>query len=82
MGEKNRKFRELRVKVALKNDIGKGYIRIDPNIVKEMDVHSGDVIEIIHPSSNKRTVAIFWGGYKEDKGTRFLRVDLRIGPDD
>ncbi|MFX0019445.1 MAG: CDC48 family AAA ATPase, partial [Candidatus Hermodarchaeota archaeon] len=69
---------EVRVKDALKEDVGKGFIRIDADIVKEMGIHPGDVIEIIHPSSNKRTAALFWSDYKEDKGTKIIRIDSSI----
>ncbi|MFW9946690.1 MAG: CDC48 family AAA ATPase [Candidatus Odinarchaeota archaeon] len=77
-GENKRNFVEVRVKDALKEDVGKGFIRIDADIVKEMDIHPGDVIEIIHPSSNKRTAALFWSDYKEDKGTKIIRIDSSI----
>ena len=77
-GENKRNSVEVRVKDALKEDVGKGFIRIDADIVKEMDIHPGDVIEIIHPSSNKRTAALFWSDYKEDKGTKIIRIDSSI----
>ncbi|MGB5910508.1 MAG: CDC48 family AAA ATPase [Promethearchaeia archaeon] len=77
-GENKRNSVEVRVKDALKEDVGKGFIRIDADIVKEMDIHPGDVIEIIHPSSNKRTATLFWSDYKEDKGTKIIRIDSSI----
>ncbi|MFX1266889.1 MAG: CDC48 family AAA ATPase [Promethearchaeota archaeon] len=77
-GENKRNSVEVRVKDALKEDVGKGFIRIDADIVKEMGIHPGDVIEIIHPSSNKRTAALFWSDYKEDKGTKIIRIDSSI----
>ncbi len=77
-GENKRNSVEVRVKDALKEDVGKGFIRIDADIVKEMSIHPGDVIEIIHPSSNKRTAALFWSDYKEDKGTKIIRIDSSI----
>ena len=77
-GENKRNSVEVRVKDALKEDVGKGFIRIDADIVKEMGIHPGDVIEIIHPSSNKHTAALFWSDYKEDKGTKIIRIDSSI----
>ncbi|MFX1587494.1 MAG: CDC48 family AAA ATPase [Promethearchaeota archaeon] len=77
-GEDKRNSVEVRVKDALKEDVGKGFIRIDADIVKEMGIHPGDVIEIIHPSSHKRTAALFWSDYKEDKGTKIIRIDSSI----
>ena len=76
--ENKRNSVEVRVKDALKEDVGKGFIRIDADIVKEMGIHPGDVIEIIHPSSNKHTAALFWSDYKEDKGTKIIRIDSSI----
>ncbi|MFW9781698.1 MAG: CDC48 family AAA ATPase [Candidatus Heimdallarchaeota archaeon] len=77
-GEDKRPFREVRVKDALKQDVGKGFIRIDSDIVKELDIHPGDIIEIVHPSTDKRTAAIFWSENKEDKGTDVIRIDSSI----
>jgi len=45
-GESNRK---VRIKDALKDDAGKGRVRIDPDVIKELKLKNGDIIEISHP---------------------------------
>ena len=46
--------KELRIKDALKEDAGKGIIRIDPNLMKELDLNPNDVIEITHHRENRK----------------------------
>lgn len=70
--------REVTVKDAFKQDVGKGFISIDNKVVKALHIHPGDVIEIVHPLNNKRTAAIFWRGYKEEKCTDIIRIDSSI----
>ncbi|TFG00851.1 MAG: AAA family ATPase [Promethearchaeota archaeon] len=71
----NDKIRSVRVKDAFKEDSGKGIIRIDPNIVQELDFKTGDVIEINHPATHKTTAAILQTGSESDKGTNIIRMD-------
>ena len=47
----------LRVKDAFKDDSGMGRIRIDPEIVKNLKLKTGDAIEIFHPISKSKTAA-------------------------
>ncbi len=63
---------ELKVAEARSNDVGRGIARIDPRVIEEMDLTSGDVIQIIGKS---KTVAIVWPGYPEDAGLRIIRID-------
>ncbi len=63
---------ELKVAEARSNDVGRGIARIDPRVIEEMGLTSGDVIQIIGKS---KTVAIVWPGYPEDAGLRIIRID-------
>jgi len=65
----------IRIKDAFKEDAGRGIIRIDPNIITELNLKSGDVIEISHPIANKKTAAILMTGKAEDMGTNTIRLD-------
>ena len=67
--------KKLRVKDAFKEDAGRGIIRVDPEIYIELNLRTGDVLEIIHPSSNKKTAALLYPGKREDKGTKIIRMD-------
>ncbi len=41
---------KLKVKDAGKEDAGRGLVRIDPDIIQKLELKTGDVIEILHPS--------------------------------
>ena len=58
-GESNRK---VRIKDSLKDDAGKGRVRIDPEVIKELKLKNGDVIEISHPSITKRLLRYYIQG--------------------
>ncbi|MHA1148322.1 MAG: CDC48 family AAA ATPase [Promethearchaeota archaeon] len=70
--------RKVKVKDAFKEDVGRGKVRIDPQVIKEMGLHTGDVIEIFHPSTSKTTAALLWGGKIEDEGTNSIRIDSSL----
>ncbi|WP_456474676.1 CDC48 family AAA ATPase [Candidatus Pyrohabitans sp.] len=63
---------ELKVAEAKSNDVGRGIARIDPHVIEELGLTSGDVIQI---TGKKKTVAIVWPGYPEDAGLRIIRID-------
>jgi transitional endoplasmic reticulum ATPase len=69
---------ELRVKDAFKEDAGKGIVRIDTSIMQELNLKAGDVIEIVHPHVNKRTVALVSPGKENDKDQHIIRIDPSI----
>ncbi|MBY9008798.1 MAG: CDC48 family AAA ATPase [Candidatus Lokiarchaeota archaeon] len=76
--EPNRGYLELRVKDAFKEDAGKGIVRVDPIVMNEMNLKTGDVIEIIHPPINQRTVALVNPGKEDDKNKNIIRIDPSI----
>ena len=66
---------EVKVKDALKKDAGKGIIRLDSKVMKQLDINPNDVIEISYPKENRKTVGILYPGKKKDKGTKQIRLD-------
>jgi SpoVK/Ycf46/Vps4 family AAA+-type ATPase len=66
---------KVRIKDAFKEDAGRGIVRIDPEIVSNLNLRVGDVIKIIHPVVNKKTVASLSTGKNEDKGKNIIRMD-------
>ena len=72
------KAKKLRVKDAFKEDSGRGIVRIDPDVIKELDLRTGDVLEISHPASNKKTAALLYPGRSEDRGSGIIRVDTSL----
>ena len=70
--------KKVRIKDAYKRDVGKGIIRIDPQVIADMSLKTGDVIEISHPAIEKKTAAILYPGKGKDLGTNTIRIDLSL----
>ena len=66
---------KLRVKDAFKEDAGRGIVRIDPETIENLNLHTGDVLEISHPLVNKRSAALLYPGKREDRGAGIIRID-------
>jgi transitional endoplasmic reticulum ATPase len=82
-------FVSLKVTETNPKFVGKGMALIDPKVVEEMQITTGDVIEITTSSGKKKkTFALLWSGQPEDEGLRTIRIDgytrnnLGIGIDD
>src|SRR3989344_4465116 len=69
-----KKDTDIRLKVveALQDDAYKGIARIDPNLMKMLDLKRGDIISI---KGQRETVAIVDRAYPADVGERIIRVD-------
>jgi transitional endoplasmic reticulum ATPase len=63
---------ELKVAEAMKNDVGRGIVRLDPKTRDELGVSAGDIVEI---AGKKTTGAIIWRAYPEDEGLGIIRMD-------
>jgi transitional endoplasmic reticulum ATPase len=68
----------VRIKDAYKGDAGRGRIRVDPDIIKKLNLRTGDVIEINNHVTRKKTVATLFPGKIEDKGNNSIRLDSSI----
>jgi transitional endoplasmic reticulum ATPase len=66
---------QIKVKDARKKDAGKGIIRLDPKVMKKLDLNPDNVIEISNPIKDRKTVGILYPGKKRDKGTNQIRLD-------
>ena len=70
--------RKVRIKDAYKGDAGRGRVRIDPEVIRELNLKTGDVIEIVHPVVGKKTAALLFPGKDEDKGMNTVRIDSSL----
>ncbi|MHA2392278.1 MAG: CDC48 family AAA ATPase [Promethearchaeota archaeon] len=70
--------KKVRIKDAYKADAGRGRIRIDPSVIEEMSLKTGDVIEIAHPESGKKTAALLYPGKDEDRDSSTIRIDSSL----
>ncbi|NHI92762.1 MAG: AAA family ATPase [Candidatus Lokiarchaeota archaeon] len=62
----------LRIAEAEQIDVGKCRVRIDPEIMDQMDLESGSIIELL---GKKNTGAIALRGNTDDKGHKLIRMD-------
>jgi len=62
----------VKVAEAKPQDVGRGLIRLDPLVAKELGIRSGDVVRL---TGRKNTAAIAWPGYPEDAGKGIIRMD-------
>jgi transitional endoplasmic reticulum ATPase len=63
---------ELRVAEALQQDVGKGMVRLDNELMGQMGVSPGDIVEII---GKRTTGAIAGKSYPADVGLEIVRMD-------
>ncbi|RLF24177.1 MAG: AAA family ATPase [Thermoprotei archaeon] len=70
-GKKNPEVK-LRVAEARQRDIGRGKVRIPPEIMAKLGVTVGDIVEII---GKRRTAAVVWPCSSEDQGSDIIRMD-------
>ncbi len=65
--------------------VGRGMAIVDPGVMKELGLSTGDVVEI---TGKKKSYALLWSGQSEDHGKRLIRIDgytrnnIRVGIDD
>jgi len=63
---------ELRVAEALQQDVGKGMVRIDHELMTKIGASPGDIVEII---GKRNTGAIAGNSYPADVGLEIVRMD-------
>jgi transitional endoplasmic reticulum ATPase len=66
--------RTLRVAEADSRDVGRRIGRIDPKVVQELGLSSGDAIEI-SSTQRKKTTVLNWPAYQQDYGKGLIRID-------
>ena len=57
---------------ALQRDVGRGIARIDPKVVQELSLTSGDVVQI---TGKRKTNALCWPAHEQDYGKGTVRID-------
>ena len=75
-----KKDQEIYAKISdsRKRDAGRGFARLDPLLQKKFDLHSGDGIEIVNPTTKKRTAALVMHGYSDDADLGIIRIDSSL----
>ena len=63
---------ELRVSEIRQHEAGRGRVRIDDIAMAKLGITPGDIVEIV---GRRRTAAVAWPGYTEDRGRNIIRMD-------
>lgn len=63
---------ELKVSEAIQDDINKGIVRVDSEVMKSLSVSPGDVLEIM---GERKTIGLVDRGYPGDIGLNIIRMD-------
>ncbi len=63
---------KLRVVEALQDDAYKGIVRIDPDLMRELELERGDIISI---KGDRKTYSIVDQAYPADRGEEIIRMD-------
>ena len=63
---------ELKVAEALQNDVSRGIVRIDSDSAKQINVTTGDIVEI---TGKRSTTGKVWQCRAEDEGKSIIRMD-------
>lgn len=71
----DKEYMDLVVKEAAHGDAGRGIARLSIDVMKQLNLVSGDVIEI---SGRKKAAAIVWPGFPEDTGRSVIRIDGNV----
>jgi transitional endoplasmic reticulum ATPase len=83
----NNNNNKVSLKVAETNPkfVGRGMALVDPKVMEEMDLSTGDVLEI---SGKKKSYVLLWSSQRDDQGKKLIRIDgytrnnIGVGIDD
>jgi transitional endoplasmic reticulum ATPase len=75
----------LRIAETNPKFVGRGMALVDPKVMEEMDLSTGDVLEI---SGKKKSYVLLWSSQRDDYGKKVIRIDgytrnnIGVGIDD
>ncbi|HEX6646872.1 MAG TPA: CDC48 family AAA ATPase [Nitrososphaeraceae archaeon] len=78
----------LKVAETFSKFVGRGIALIDPKIIEEYDLRTGDVLELTHESTSKKSYVLLWSSNPNDYGKGLIRIDgytrenISVGIDD
>src|SRR3982751_1176992 len=77
MTSNNNNNNNLTLRVAETNPkfVGRGVALLDPRVMEELQLSTGDVIEIKSRGAKKKTFALLWSSQPTDYGRGLIRID-------
>jgi transitional endoplasmic reticulum ATPase len=83
----NNKF-ILKVAETFSKFVGRGIALIDPKTIEEYGLRTGDVLELTHENTSKKSYVLLWSSNSNDYGKGLIRIDgytrenISVGIDD
>ena len=72
-GKKSNDTATLKVAEAEQRDVGRKIARVDPEVVKRLNITTGDALEL--SSLGRKTTALSWPAKESDRGKGIIRID-------
>src|ERR671911_1043540 len=72
-GGRSPKAITLKVAEAEQRDVGRKIARVDPDVIEQLNITSGDALELA--SLGKKTTVLSWPARSNDKGKGLIRID-------
>src|SRR5215204_3061919 len=78
----------LKVAETFSKFVGRGIALIDPRIIEEYNLRTGDVLELTQESTSKKSYVLLWSSNPNDYGKGLIRIDgytrenISVGIDD
>src|ERR687897_331852 len=72
-GGRSPKAITLKVAEAEQRDVGRKIARVDPAVIEQLDITSGDALELA--SLGKKTTVLSWPARSNDRGKGLIRID-------
>ena len=78
----------LKVAETFSKFVGRGIALIDPKIIEEHNLATGDVLELTNETSSKKSYVLLWTSHPNDYGKGLIRIDgytrenISVGIDD
>ena len=71
--KKSSNLTTLKVAEAEQRDVGRKIARVDPDIVRRLNIASGDALEL--SSLGRKTTVLNWPAKESDRGKGLIRID-------
>src|SRR6188474_2049963 len=71
----NNNIFKLKVAETFSKFVGRGIALIDPRIIEESDLRTGDVLELTNNNTSKKSYVLLWSSNPNDYGKGLIRID-------
>ena len=73
--DNNNNIFTLKIAETFSKFVGRGIALIDPRIIEESDLRTGDVLELTNENTSKKSYVLLWSSNPNDYGKGLIRID-------